>query len=207
MAEESKYESKVIPEVVTREANVINYLVKNGESDLIIADWTNKQAIDDIDKLKKTAKIDIASQAYSYYKKEHPEFAGMLERRVDATANIISHLNDNIKDDTKARQQAEDLIDGVIEQSRYTSPESDEIGKLVEAIQNLNKDGALDNDDLPILGDLITAVTTELEIRKVFGKMAKTPEVSLFDAEQKQIGHDYLKELNKYKAVPPQPLS
>lgn len=203
MAEESKHESKLIPEVATREANVIKYLVKEGESDLIIADWANRQGIDNIDELKETAKIDIASQAYEYYEKEHPEFAQMLGRRVDATANIVSHLNNNTQDDTKARQQAEDLIDGVIEQSRYTSPESDDIGKLAEAIQNLNKGGALDNGDVPILGDLITAVTTELEIRTVFGKMAKTPEVSLFDAEQKQIGYDYLKKLNLNKAVPP----
>lgn len=203
MAEESKHESKLIPEVAIREAEVIKYLVKNGQSELIIADWANRQGIDNIDELKETAKIDIASQAYEYYAKEHPEFAGMLEKRVDATANIVSHLNNDTQDDTKARQQAEDLIDGVIEQSRYTEPESDEIGKLAEAIQNLNRDGALDNNDVPILGDLITAVTTELEIRQIFGKMGKTPEVSLFDAEQKQISYDYLKELNKNKAVPP----
>lgn len=206
------------------EANIIKNFEKTGYPDLII---DKKVKPEFKDKMKGTAKIDLAHQMHEQFKEKYPEILRAMVDKDTAVVNITRHLaskdkNFTNENDTEmekhwemqtrvAKQLVSNVLLGMseIKGSEQTHTESGFIlTSFAMAIDSMVKEHDLFGSDRKIFGDLLTAVMAELEIttqNKINGSQNIEANVDKAYERQQRFNTEF--EKNKNKTVPPQPLS
>lgn len=177
------------------------------------------------DKFGETAKIDIASQIYENLKETHPEIADALERRIQAASRLTEYftpkymklttykpgasaieaaskpLSEQQEAWKSAKRNSQLIIASITEDiEKKQEKESLTVSEAFFPILKSSIDkGLLDKDDEMIFGDVLSAVTAELEFRD---RLASSDSAITIAANAVDLQKSYEKQLSFDKSTP-----